>query len=127
MLVDENDGEYVGWLGDDVGVTEDPRVGQTGKDPVVVEISEDGKHLDVAPVQVEDEDMLMRGAGLVRCGQPASSTALRLLTLRWVSSPVAGSCISGTHWPPVHYLGSIGADEAMPRLLVDMVTGSNGK
>jgi sirohydrochlorin cobaltochelatase len=33
----------------------------------------------------------------------------------------------GTHWPPVHYLGSIGADEAMPRLLVDMVTGSNGK
>jgi len=28
----------------------------------------------------------------------------------------------GTHWPPVHDLGSIGADEAMPRLIVDQVT-----
>jgi sirohydrochlorin cobaltochelatase len=28
----------------------------------------------------------------------------------------------GTHWPPVHYLGSIGADEAMPRLIMDLVS-----
>jgi sirohydrochlorin cobaltochelatase len=28
----------------------------------------------------------------------------------------------GTHWPPVHDLGSIGADEAMPRLIMDQVT-----
>jgi sirohydrochlorin cobaltochelatase len=27
----------------------------------------------------------------------------------------------GTHWPPVHDLGSIGADEAMPQLIVDQV------
>lgn len=27
----------------------------------------------------------------------------------------------GTHWPPVHDLGSIGADEAMPRLIRDLV------
>jgi sirohydrochlorin cobaltochelatase len=27
----------------------------------------------------------------------------------------------GTHWPPVHDLGSIGADEAMPRLIMDQV------
>jgi sirohydrochlorin cobaltochelatase len=27
----------------------------------------------------------------------------------------------GTHWPPVHDLGSIGADEAMPQLLMDQV------
>jgi sirohydrochlorin cobaltochelatase len=27
----------------------------------------------------------------------------------------------GTHWPPVHDLGSIGADESMPRLIVDQV------
>jgi sirohydrochlorin cobaltochelatase len=28
----------------------------------------------------------------------------------------------GTHWPPVHDLGSIGSDEAMPRLIMDLVT-----
>jgi len=78
VLVDENDGEYVGWLGDNIDVTEDPRVGQTPKDPVVVEISEDGKHLDVHPVQVEDDDMLMRGAGLVRCGQRTFGTTLHI-------------------------------------------------
>ena len=27
----------------------------------------------------------------------------------------------GTHWPPVHDLGSIGADEAMPQLIMDQV------
>jgi sirohydrochlorin cobaltochelatase len=27
----------------------------------------------------------------------------------------------GTHWPPVHDLGSIGADEVMPQLIVDQV------
>lgn len=27
----------------------------------------------------------------------------------------------GTHWPPVHNLGSIAADEAMPRLILDQV------
>lgn len=29
----------------------------------------------------------------------------------------------GTTWPPVHDLGTIGADEAMPRLIMDQVTG----
>jgi len=28
----------------------------------------------------------------------------------------------GTHWPPVHDLGTIGGDEAMPRLIMDQVT-----
>jgi sirohydrochlorin cobaltochelatase len=28
----------------------------------------------------------------------------------------------GTHWPPVHDLGSIAADEAMPQLIMDQVT-----
>jgi sirohydrochlorin cobaltochelatase len=28
----------------------------------------------------------------------------------------------GTHWPPVHDLGPIGADEAMPRLIMDQVS-----
>jgi sirohydrochlorin cobaltochelatase len=27
----------------------------------------------------------------------------------------------GTHWPPVHDLGAIGSDEAMPRLVMDQV------
>jgi sirohydrochlorin cobaltochelatase len=30
----------------------------------------------------------------------------------------------GTHWPPVHDLGSIGADDAMPRLLMDQVAAA---
>jgi sirohydrochlorin cobaltochelatase len=30
----------------------------------------------------------------------------------------------GTHWPPVHDLGSIGADAAMPRLIMDQVTAA---
>jgi sirohydrochlorin cobaltochelatase len=34
----------------------------------------------------------------------------------------AEQSLRGTHWPPVHYLGSIGADEAMPRLIIDQVT-----
>ena len=30
----------------------------------------------------------------------------------------------GTHWPPVHDLGTIAADEAMPRLIMDQVTAT---
>jgi len=30
----------------------------------------------------------------------------------------------GTHWPPVHDLGSIGDDEAMPQLIMDQVTAA---
>lgn len=30
----------------------------------------------------------------------------------------------GTHWPPVHDLGPIGADEAMPRLIMDQVAAA---
>jgi sirohydrochlorin cobaltochelatase len=30
--------------------------------------------------------------------------------------------LRGAHWPAVHNLGSIGADEAMPRLIMDQVT-----
>jgi sirohydrochlorin ferrochelatase len=30
----------------------------------------------------------------------------------------------GTHWPPVHDLGPIGADEAMPSLIMDQVTAA---
>lgn len=65
-MVDQNDGEYVGWLGNDISVTEDPWVEQGGKDPVVVEISEDGQHLNVHPVRPEDQDLMLRGAGLIR-------------------------------------------------------------
>ena len=36
----------------------------------------------------------------------------------------AGTGQRGTHWPPVHDLGSIGADDAMPRLLMDQVAAA---
>jgi sirohydrochlorin cobaltochelatase len=31
----------------------------------------------------------------------------------------------GAHWPPVHYLGSIGGDAAMPRLIMEQVVATN--
>jgi sirohydrochlorin cobaltochelatase len=31
----------------------------------------------------------------------------------------------GAHWPPVHDLGTIGGDAAMPRLIMDLVTEGN--
>jgi sirohydrochlorin cobaltochelatase len=36
----------------------------------------------------------------------------------------AEAAARGTRWPPVHYLGSIGEDDAMPRLIMDQVTAA---
>ena len=36
----------------------------------------------------------------------------------------AERAMRGTNWPPVHDLGSIGADEVLPRLIVDQVTAA---
>lgn len=66
VLVDQSDGEYVGWLGGDIDVTEDPSVVQGSKEPVVVEISEDGQKLNVHSVGLDDQDMLLRSAGMIR-------------------------------------------------------------
>lgn len=74
--MDQNDGEYVGWLGGDLNVSEDPAVEQGGKEPVVVEISEDGQRLNVHPVGPDDKDMLLKSAGLIRYVVPSPHSSL---------------------------------------------------
>ena len=53
VLVDEDDGSVVGELGGDAKVYEDPRLKVGSKDPVEVQVSEDGKRIQVRPVSEE--------------------------------------------------------------------------
>ena len=53
VLVDEDDGSVVGELGGDAKVWEDPRLKMGSKDPVEVQVSQDGKRIDVRPVSEE--------------------------------------------------------------------------
>ncbi|GAM87425.1 hypothetical protein ANO11243_054490 [Dothideomycetidae sp. 11243] len=55
VLVDEDDGSAVGELADDAEIIEDPRLQPGSKQPVEIEISEDGKRINIRPV---DEDYL---------------------------------------------------------------------
>ena len=50
VLVDEDDGSVVGELGGDAKVVEDPRLKAGSKDPVEVQVSQDGKLIEVRPV-----------------------------------------------------------------------------
>ena len=50
VLVDEDDGSVVGELGGDAKVWEDPRLKVGSKDPVEVQVSQDGKRIEVRPV-----------------------------------------------------------------------------
>ena len=50
VLVDEDDGSVVGELGGDAKVVEDPRLKMGSKDPVEVQVSQDGKYIQVSPV-----------------------------------------------------------------------------
>jgi len=50
VLVDEDDGSVVGELGGDARVYEDPKLRAGSKDPVEVQVSQDGKRIEVRPV-----------------------------------------------------------------------------
>lgn len=50
VLVDEDDGSVVGELEGDAKVVEDPRLKIGSKDPVEVQVSQDGKRIEVHPV-----------------------------------------------------------------------------
>ncbi|KAF8305538.1 hypothetical protein DL93DRAFT_311555 [Clavulina sp. PMI_390] len=68
VLVDQDDGEFVGWLGNDVTVTENLPPHTVGEEPVVVEVSEDGTHLEVHPPTAEDKDFILVGASVISQG-----------------------------------------------------------
>lgn len=53
VLVDEDDGSVVGELGGEPQIIEDPRLKVGSKDPVEVQVSEDGKRIEVRPVSEE--------------------------------------------------------------------------
>lgn len=77
VLVDQDDGEYVGMLGNDINVSEDPGIVDVGKEPVIADISEDGKSVRVRPARIEEDDFLLRSASLIRSVMsPITSYAL---------------------------------------------------
>lgn len=49
MLIDEDDGSVVGELGEGATIVEDPRLGKGSKNPVEIEISQDGNTVKVTP------------------------------------------------------------------------------
>ncbi len=68
VLVDEDNGEVVGTLGDQFAIREDPNVGKSEKDPVMFEIPDDGAAIYVQPVSAEEQDFIFRGATFIRYG-----------------------------------------------------------
>lgn len=50
VLVDEDDGSVVGELGEDAMIIEDPSLLAGSKDPVEVQVSADGKRIEVKPI-----------------------------------------------------------------------------
>ena len=53
VLVDEDDGSVVGELGEDARIFEDSKLRPGTKDPVEVEVSQDGKRIEVRPISEE--------------------------------------------------------------------------
>ncbi|KAF2139868.1 uncharacterized protein K452DRAFT_231671 [Aplosporella prunicola CBS 121167] len=53
VLIDEDDGSVVGELADGAQIEEDPNLKPGSKNPVEVEISKDGQHVEVRPISEE--------------------------------------------------------------------------
>jgi spartin len=76
VLIDEDNGSVVGELGGDAQIFEDPRLKVGSKNPVEVEVSADGKRVDVRPVSEEYLRMARhpayKSSGLVQNAAAAS-------------------------------------------------------
>jgi spartin len=76
VLIDEDNGSVVGELGGDAVIVEDPRLKVGSKNPVEVEVSADGKRVDVRPVSEEYLRMARhpayKNSGLVQNAAAAS-------------------------------------------------------
>ncbi|KIO28151.1 hypothetical protein M407DRAFT_243121 [Tulasnella calospora MUT 4182] len=69
VLVDEDDGEVVGTLGEQFTIREDPGVAQGGKAPVVIEMPEDGQtEIRVHAMDPEEQDFILRSAQFISRG-----------------------------------------------------------
>ncbi|KAG9017089.1 hypothetical protein FRB90_001819 [Tulasnella sp. 427] len=69
VLVDEDDGEIVGTLGEQFTIREDPGVSQGDKTPVVIEMPEEGdKEIRVHAMDPEEQDFILRSAQFISRG-----------------------------------------------------------
>lgn len=68
VLVDEDNGAMLGTLGEQFQIREDPGLVSRGheKDPVVVEIPEQGEQVFVHNISPDEQDWLLRSAGYIR-------------------------------------------------------------
>lgn len=68
VLVDEDDGEIVGTLGDQFSIREDPDVSRGEKTPVVIEMPEEGeREIRVHAMDPEEQDFIIKSAQFIRC------------------------------------------------------------
>ncbi|KAG8737389.1 hypothetical protein FRC10_008267 [Ceratobasidium sp. 414] len=70
VLVDEDNGAMLGTLGDQFEISEDPGLAAKGyeKDPVVVEIPEQGEQVYVHNIAPDEQDWILRSAGYISRG-----------------------------------------------------------
>jgi len=91
VLVDEDDGSVVGELGGDAQVIEDVKLKPGSKDPVEIQVSEDGKRIQVRPVSEDylrlakhpaykDSNLVQRAATASRLIVTGSSYIGNMLT-----------------------------------------------
>ncbi|KAF8344017.1 senescence-associated protein-domain-containing protein [Cantharellus anzutake] len=78
VLVDQNDGGYVGTLRENIQVQEHPNLETSGKNPVVAEYDENAQTLYVHSVTPQEQDWLLRSAdylsrGIVLLGDAIAS------------------------------------------------------
>lgn len=74
VLVDEDDGEVLGTLGDQFTIREDPNVAQDAKSPVVIEMPEEGqRELYVQRIDPNEQDLILKSAQFVRYVRRPSS------------------------------------------------------
>jgi hypothetical protein len=66
VLVNPDDGEFIGSLGNEVKIVEDPNVQRSGKAPVVADITEDGRNVHIRAVDPEEYDFILKSAEFLR-------------------------------------------------------------
>lgn len=79
VLVDEDDGSVVGELGEDAQVITDPKLKPGSKDPVEIQVSQDGKKIEVRPVSEEYLKMAKHPAYAKSTIVQQAATASRLI------------------------------------------------
>ncbi|KAK3049677.1 hypothetical protein LTR09_009099 [Extremus antarcticus] len=93
VLVDEDDGSVVGELGGDAKIVEDPRLKMGSKDPVEIQVSQDGKRIEVRPISEDYLQMARHPAYKDSSIVQNSATASRLIVTS--SSYIGNMLLSG--------------------------------